>query len=133
MLSGVPCPRYIRSVKIFNNSSQPFEVTATFDSGKTTHTTINVGEKKLIEETIDHGSMTSVDPILTMNGHPAGQAHKQILHLIQADAQSIEKRYYEITPNLIAVQGPEPVEPVAVKVEEKVNMGNIFGDDDDFW
>ena len=72
MLPGVPTPKYIRSVKIFNNTTDAFEVTSKFDSGKTTHTTISAGETKLIEELTQNGSAFFVDRILTMEGHRTG-------------------------------------------------------------
>lgn len=110
MLSGVPCPNYIKSVKIFNHTNELFEVNSKFESGKSTHTVISPGEKKLIEELKHEGSASYVDPIVSMDGHRAGQPHKPILHLKGSDAHCIEKRYYEITPNFMAVQGQEPAE-----------------------
>ncbi len=48
MQCGLPCPQYIKSVKINNKSAEAFKVSVTFDSGKSEDITIGSHEIKSI-------------------------------------------------------------------------------------
>lgn len=67
---GVPCPNYIRSVKVCNKSNADFVIDVAFKSGKTGKYDVSHGSTRFVEEQVNQGTFTTIDEIVKVDGHP---------------------------------------------------------------
>ena len=56
-------PRYVRSVNLNNNTANPIQVLANFQSGVQTTFDIAAGSSVVVERDVNQGSYTTVDPV----------------------------------------------------------------------
>lgn len=99
MQCGLPCPQYIKSVKINNKSAEVFKVSVTFDSGKSEDITIGSHEIKSIQNLLHQDGCSFVDPVKSLKGHSASK-NNHSLELTAADAKNIDRKYFEVEGDL---------------------------------